>query len=224
MSQKTVILDGDPLMLEAHEEIVKLVPGYMVVLSTVSAQSALEALGGNEPVLLLIDIELEDADGLELLREIRRQGLPVDVIVATGLEDAGVLEQALRIGVFDYIIKPYRQQRLKNAVESHAALCLALSGRNSVDQALVDNCVFRRFLNQPADKLPKGLHRLTLEQLFSFLDGKTTGVSAEEAARSIGFSRATARRYLEHLSRTGLVRSNLEYGSVGRPTTKYRLI
>jgi len=221
---KAVILDGDPVMLEAHEEAVGLVPGCTVALSTVSARSALEALCGNETVLLLLELELLDADGLELLREIRRQGLPVDVIVVTGVEDAGTLEQALRLGIFDYIIKPYRRHRLKSAVELYTAMYLALSGKQAVNQAWVDCHVFRRFPNLPADKLPKGLHRLTMEQVVLFLGEKTAGVSAEEVARGIGFSRATARRYLEYLARSGLVRPDLEYGSIGRPTTKYRLI
>lgn len=224
MSRKAVILDSDPLMLEAHEEIVKSVPGYTVALSTVSARAALEALNGQEPALFVLDPELKDGDGLELLREIRRLGWPVDVVVVTGLENAGFLEQVLRLGVFDYVIKPYRQHRLKNAVESHAALYLALGGRASVDQAWIDSHLFRRFSGRPADKLPKGLHRLTMARVVSFLAGKTAGVSAEEVARGLGFSRATARRYLEYLARTGSVRPDLEYGSIGRPTTKYRLL
>ncbi|ACA59768.1 response regulator [Candidatus Desulforudis audaxviator] len=224
MILKAVVLDSDPVMLEAHEDVLSLVPGCMVVLSTVSARSALEVLCGDETVLLLLELKLSGADGLELLREIRRQGLPVDVIVVTGAEDAGTLEQALRLGIFDYIIKPYRRHRLKSSVESYAAMYVTLCGKQAVNQAWVDDHVFRRFPNLPADKLPKGLHRLTMEQVVLFLGENIAGVSAEEVARGIGFSRATARRYLEYLARNGLARPDLEYGSIGRPTTKYRLV
>lgn len=72
---------------------------------------------------------------------------------------------------------------------------LTLTGKNAVDQVWIDNYVFRRLSHLPVDRLPKGLHRLTMEQVVLFLGEKSTGVSAEEVARGIGFLRATARRY-----------------------------
>jgi response regulator of citrate/malate metabolism len=47
-------------------------------------------------------------------------------------------------------------------------------------------------------------------------------VSAHELAATIGVSRATARRYLEHLADRGLVEARPRYGPTGRPQHRYR--
>jgi|Deesub1362A_J573_1020465.scaffolds.fasta_scaffold00044_16 two-component system response regulator DctR len=220
----TVILDSDPAMLQLHREIVEEISGYAVTLCAVSAASVLETLSVEGRNLLLLDLILPDTDGISFIIEIRRRELPVDIVAITSLKATSVVEKAFRLGVFDYIIKPYQVPRLKFAVEAYFARRQTLVRRTEVDQAWIDGFyTVRRPSIISAERLPKGFHRLTMTQVISFLAEKPGSVSAEEVARGIGFSRATARRYLEYLVRAGVVASELQYGSVGRPTTRYRL-
>lgn len=223
MNVRTVIVDSDSKMLQMHQEILEEVTGYAAAYVSDSAALVLDGMTEAGPYLLLLDLKLPDADGIGFIRRIRQLDLPVDVIVVTSLCDTGTVETAFRLGVFDYIIKPFRPSRLKRAVESYLAVRTALPHTSEVDQAWIDSYVNRSPSMVSAEKLPKGYHRLTMAQVVSFLTERCGSVSAEEVAAGIGFSRATARRYLEFLVRAGLARSELQYGSVGRPTTKYLL-
>jgi two-component system response regulator DctR len=224
MGLKTVIADNDPVARQLHRKLVEEVAGYAVWFCTGSATAVLRCLNGDDPGLLLLDLELPDADGLDLVKEIRRRDLPVDIIVVTALKDVATVGKVLRYGVFDFVIKPYAPERLRLSVEAYFARRLSLMCRTEVDQEWMDHYGAVRPLNSlPKERLPKGFHRLTLSRVVTYLEQSRESVSAEEVATGVGFSRATARRYLEYLVRSGLALSELQYGAVGRPTIRYRL-
>jgi diguanylate cyclase (GGDEF)-like protein/PAS domain S-box-containing protein len=57
------------------------------------------------PDVLLIDVRLPDGNGLELLGEVRRRGLPLAVVMLTGSGDEALVVTALRSGADDYVVK-----------------------------------------------------------------------------------------------------------------------
>jgi response regulator of citrate/malate metabolism len=62
----------------------------------------------------------------------------------------------------------------------------------------------------------------TLRQVTDALRVADSGLSASEVAETMGASRVTARRYLEHLADEGLVERAPRYGGSGRPEVEYR--
>ena len=94
----------------------------------VTAANGLEALGlletGLLPALLLVDIEMPDMNGLELLRRLREhplwQGLPV--VMLTAHEAGPVSQKALDSGAQAYLTKPYSPPQLLAQVARYAAL------------------------------------------------------------------------------------------------------
>ena len=68
---------------------------------------------------------------------------------------------------------------------------------------------------------PKGFSAETLKLVEDALRAETGDLSAAEAAATLGISRVSARRYLEHLADTGRVEVALRYGEVGRPERRY---
>jgi len=65
--------------------------------------------------------------------------------------------------------------------------------------------------------LPKGLNKATLAQITHFLQANRRPLSAEEVAEGVKLTRVTARRYLEFIEQRGVMKSELKYGTVGRP-------
>ncbi len=65
--------------------------------------------------------------------------------------------------------------------------------------------------------LPKGLSKATLGQIVQFLHSNRRPISVEEVAEGVKMTRVTARRYLEFLEQRGVLKSELKYGTVGRP-------
>ncbi|MBK0417444.1 response regulator [Leucobacter sp. CSA1] len=77
-------------------------------------------------------------------------------------------------------------------------------------------------LAAPASRLPKGLAEVTLLRILGALD-PVVPVSASELAQRCEISRATARRYLDHLLAEGAIDLAHRYGKRGRPEVLYRL-
>ena len=71
--------------------------------------------------------------------------------------------------------------------------------------------------------LPKGLSTASLSRVAKCLAECDTDVSAAELAATLGMSRVSARRYLEHLVSTGAAEVAPRYGSAGRPEHRYRM-
>ena len=74
-------------------------------LAEARARLAADAARGERPDVLLVDVRLPDGNGLELLGEVRAQGLDAAVVMLTGSGDEALVVAALRSGADDYIVK-----------------------------------------------------------------------------------------------------------------------
>ena len=91
----------------------------------VSAVTTLrEAAGAIEksvPNVVVLDLNLPDANGMDLLRDVRAKGLPTEVIVITGRASVQVAVESMREGAFDFLTKPFTADRfrvtVRNAIE-----------------------------------------------------------------------------------------------------------
>ena len=75
---------------------------------------ALKYLQQEKPDLILLDIQMPNKDGIETLREIRAmRGLAdIPVIMLTGVEDKSSVLESARLGICDYILKPFSSEDL----------------------------------------------------------------------------------------------------------------
>jgi len=78
--------------------------------------SALNAIRQNSPAMLLLDLELPDTNGLELLRTLDREGLTIPTILFTAHGSEQVAIDAFRLGVQNYLIKPVEPELLESAI------------------------------------------------------------------------------------------------------------
>jgi two-component system repressor protein LuxO len=86
-----------------------------------SAAEARRALEAERADAVLLDLRLPDADGLDLLREIRAAEAPPPVIVITANGSVATAVSAMQAGAADFLVKPFPQERLlvtlRNALE-----------------------------------------------------------------------------------------------------------
>ena len=98
----------------------------------------------------------------------------------------------------------------------------------ALEQRDVDQMLHRRHrIGGPGSTtdLPKGLSPRTLESVARTLrSSPTEELSAGEVAERCGLARVSARRYLEHLERTGRAAVFPRYGGTGRPENGYRWV
>lgn len=210
------------MVVQVNRFFVESVEGFKVVGIARNGADAVEAAHRLKPDLILLDIYMPDQDGLSALRELRAQGIASDVILVSAAHDPATVEAALRAGAHDYVIKPFRPERLRAALESYWAVRRRFRSAARLSQAELD-----RVMRVPAvlagKEPPSGLSEATLEQVTTFLQEQAEPRSAVEVAEALGMARVTARRYLDFLVKSGKAKIELQYGGGGRPVNRYRV-
>lgn len=88
-----------------------------------------------EPQLLVVDISLPDGSGLEWVNRLRSHNREVFVVMVTASCDVETIQQALNLGVQDYIIKPLRLFRIQQSLDEILTLHRRLCERGLLEQS-----------------------------------------------------------------------------------------
>ncbi|EXX90381.1 chemotaxis protein CheY [Paenibacillus darwinianus] len=231
---RVVLIEDDPMVQEVNRLFVEEVEGFRVVGTASNGSEGLKLIGELKPDLVVLDIFMPSLDGIAALRRIRSMGLPVDAVVVTAAKDTETIRTMMRSGAFDYIIKPFKLERIRQTLERYRAQHAALRLGESVTQDELDQILQSGEAGGQdamagewpvsADNLPKGLNAATLKQVLSVIRQQGGRLSAEETAEGVGIARVTARRYLDYLEKSGIVRLAVHYGGVGRPINRYEWV
>lgn len=122
-SQDIVMKTDEPQVLIVDDE-----PSILTMLSSFLARKGVKSLTCNNPTealdilrsqsikLVLLDINMPEINGLELLKKIIELVPSVHVIMITGYKDIEVAEQCMTLGAKDYITKPFEFKYLETSV------------------------------------------------------------------------------------------------------------
>jgi response regulator of citrate/malate metabolism len=194
---RVLVVDRDREAARLHCRHLAQQPGFKVVGVATSAPQAAAMLGNLRPHLALLDIALPEGEGLLLLRRLRASGWPLEVIVVTASTDADVVRAAVRLGVIDYVVKPFHPDRLRQSLgrfrrRSAAAPVGGRLAQHDIDELTTNSRHERRWL-------PRDLQPERLEQVRAVLASTRRPLTAQDVGRAAGVARTTARRYLEYL-------------------------
>ncbi len=119
-SQERVLLVEDtPSLSIVYQEYLSKA-GLKSELAETGAE-ALRLLESGRFRVVLLDLQLPDMNGIEILKEITERGLPVSVVVITADGSINTAVEAMRLGAYDFIVKPFSEDRLitttRNALE-----------------------------------------------------------------------------------------------------------
>jgi response regulator of citrate/malate metabolism len=220
----TLIVEDDFRVARVHAEVVEGLPDFQVLATVHTASAALDAAERRRPDLILLDLYLPDASGLDVLSRVRALPEPPDVIILSAANDMTSVRTAMRHGALHFLIKPFDLDALRDRLGRYAQLHARRSVEAEISQEDIDRLfgVMRRS-SEATVRLPKGHSAATAELVLSALAEAGTPLSASELAERTGISRATAQRYLSTLAEAGSVRLKLRYGATGRPEHRYEL-
>lgn len=227
---EVLIVEDDLRIAEIQKRFLEQIEGFQTVGIAASYLEAKTLLDILQPDLLLLDVYFPDMNGIDLLKETKQQSKQMDVIMITATKEINRVQEAISIGVFDYIIKPVVFERFRQSLlryKEYYGNFLQLGKDNThVTQQQVDK-LLRKVADGAGNEksyLPKGIDPLTLEKVMEVLGKVEYGLTAESVAKEIGVSRTTARRYLEHLVYNESIEADLSYGTVGRPERVYMVL
>ena len=220
---KVLIVEDDPMVAMINEQYIKRNKKFEIVAKCNDGSSALNFLENNEVDLLILDVYMPKMSGFEMLRRIRNKQIMVDVIMVTAANDRESLEEALHLGVVDYLVKPFTFDRFQMALEKYIVQNNALKDIDTFNQTSIDH-IIESSRKKTEGLFPKGIQEKTLQLIIDFLkDNRGVWFTGDEIAKTIGLTGVTVRRYMNYLAESGRVTSEMDYETGGRPCMRYQI-
>lgn len=113
---RILIVDDEPKVRGHLREMVVRWDSCDDVAEAGDGVEALEIMSSFQPDLVITDIRMPRMDGLQLLKEIRRQGYRVGQIILSGYSDFTYTQRAIQQGVHNYLLKPVEEAQLLEAL------------------------------------------------------------------------------------------------------------
>lgn len=114
---KVIIIDDDRSVLN-YLKIFLLQTGKFEIETLNDSRKAFQTLKDGDYDILLLDMHMPNVSGLEILQYISEGNIDIIPIVLTGVEDIDLAISAMKFGTFDYFLKPIKEEKLLEVLES----------------------------------------------------------------------------------------------------------
>ncbi|MEG0771967.1 response regulator [Clostridium sp.] len=225
---KVMIIEDDPMVRSINTKFLGKLEGFQLIGTAGDFNEAKELIKNLKPQLLLLDVYLPTGNGIDLLKWLRKEEPSTDVILITAERNIEAVQEAMRYGAVDYLVKPFELQRFKEALIDYKKVVEITKGHDKIEQNFIDEYLIGQKSGSSTKiisgtALCKGLNEITYNQIWEAInEGKFMSFTAEDLGSSIGMARVTVRRYLEFMVKQGKLKMDLEYGKIGRPTNVYK--
>ena len=138
---KVMIIEDDPMVRSINIQFLNKISGIKLVKECGRIEEAKKSIVElrDEIDLVLIDIFLPDGNGIDFLKWTRNENITVDAILITADRSKEAVRDAFKYGAMDYLIKPFRFDRLKEALEKYKVIKKELYTMDELDQEHIDN-------------------------------------------------------------------------------------
>ena len=133
-ARKILIVDDEPIVARSCRRVLA-EAGYEVDTAATGRDGLNRALG-EEFDLVVADLRLPDLDGMELVRTLRRKRWTVAVVIITGYGSVPSAVEAMKLGVSEYIQKPFTPEQITKAIRAALGPAREL-GKPWIEAALV---------------------------------------------------------------------------------------
>ncbi|MBS4206976.1 response regulator [Bacillus sp. FJAT-50079] len=204
------------------------------ILSAANGKEALSILEQEKVHLLITDIRMPEMSGLELLRMLKNKGMQAVVIIISSYSEFAYAQEAIRLGVVNYLVKPISKQKLIEAVQE-AFIKGADLERAVVFEKVIDNQLVKidQALEEMRDPIKEALtyinehikQQLNLSDVANYVHLNTSYFSVLfKEQMNMTFSEYITRRRLQN-AKSLLINTNLSIEEislrVGYQTSKY---
>jgi len=123
---KVLIVDDDEEQIEMLEELLKCNhPDVKVVAKAENIDDAYAAILAFRPDLVFLDVEMPNGNGIDFARRLREDRISVKIVIISGKAEYAL--DAIKVSVFDYILKPYKPKDISRILAKVKAENLLVS-------------------------------------------------------------------------------------------------
>ncbi|MDD3214199.1 MAG: response regulator, partial [Eubacteriales bacterium] len=135
MYRALIVEDEDLMRGYLAEKLNELCPEWEAAATAADGMEAVEKLAHGRFDAVITDIRMPGMDGLELARYIRRTDTEMPILVLSGYDEFDYARAAVRLNVFDYLLKPLNEDELASALTAMAEQ--AAARRQTADGTLL---------------------------------------------------------------------------------------
>lgn len=121
-----LVIDDEPAIVDLFSEYLS-EQGFGVV-TAAGGEEGLARLAADKPDVVFLDMRMPQMDGLETLKQIRAVNMRVPVLMISANDDVTAAKDAIRLGAFDYTLKPVDFDYLSRALDKMLASVAPSSG------------------------------------------------------------------------------------------------
>jgi two-component system response regulator PilR (NtrC family) len=115
--KKILVIDDDQAVLN-YLNIMLLQTGVYEVSTLANSGKAFHELKSKAYDLLILDMDMPEVSGLDILKHIKEKSIDIETIVLTGVEDVELAVSAMKLGAFDYLTKPVDNDQLLKIIST----------------------------------------------------------------------------------------------------------
>jgi len=112
---KLLVVDDEQIILDSVTKILKK-EGLYEITTVLSVKNALDILQNNSPDIILTDLMMPEIDGLQFLNILKENEFAGIVIMLTGYATINSALQAMELGAFDYLAKPFTKEEINRVL------------------------------------------------------------------------------------------------------------
>jgi DNA-binding NarL/FixJ family response regulator len=193
MAIDLVLVDDHPLVLNGLRYLFSADPDLYVLSCCADGETALEAIARQQPDILLLDLKMPKMNGLQVLREMRRQNLQLKVVILTAALNEDEVLEAIQLGVRGVMLKEMPTELLIQCIKKVHAGGEWIE-KNSVSRAL------EKLLKRESDmhNLQKLTNKLTPREI-DLIRLVAGGLSNKQIAEQRHISEGTVKAHLHNI-------------------------
>ena len=199
--QTILIVDDHPLFRKGVIQLIQAAPEFRFIGEAPSGREGIQLAHRLHPDMILLDLNMKDMNGVDVLKEIKDSDLDSRVIMLTVSDQAEDLMAALQAGADGYLLKDMEPEDLMQQLGEAARGKITISER--LTQLLVSSL---REKNRPTSLAEAGLTEQESRILEHLIDGKSNKL----IARDMGIAEGTVKVHVKHLLKKLNLRSRVE--------------
>ncbi|NWG40027.1 MAG: two-component system response regulator NarL [Hydrogenophilaceae bacterium] len=199
--QTILIVDDHPLFRKGVIQLIQAAPEFKFVGEAANGQDGIRLAHELKPDMILLDLNMKDMNGVEVLKAVKDAGLDSRIIMLTVSDQAEDLVAALQAGADGYLLKDMEPEDLMAHLSEAARGRIAITPR--LTQILAAS--FRE-MNRPKSPAEAGLTEQECRILELIADGKSNKL----IARELNIAEGTVKVHVKHLLKKLNLRSRVE--------------
>lgn len=189
MAVKVMITDDHSMIREGLKQLLELEGNFQVIAEACDGVDCMKKLETVSPDVLLLDINMPNMNGLEVLQKIKEKRIKIKVLVLTVHNEVEYLLKAVDIGVNGYLLKDSESSELKKAILS------VVNGEDYIQPSLIP-VLNSKMIDR--DKDSEKIEKLTKREL-EVLKLLAVGMYNKEVAEKLEISERTVKNHVSNI-------------------------